>query len=156
GSGRLVGRRCAGGPQPSSGARPAARPRAPASPATTGRTRLGGAAASRPGPGRPGPQARGQRGGDAPGARAAGEVPTMNRERRTEICQRLQALNRHPTTELDYATPFELLVAVTLSAQATDRSVNLATKRLFEVAPTPAAMLALGEEGLCGHIRTIG
>lgn len=80
----------------------------------------------------------------------------MNRERRTEIFRRLQALNPHPTTELEYSNPFELLVAVALSAQATDRSVNLATRRLFALAPTPQAMLALGEEGLCEQIRTIG
>jgi endonuclease-3 len=80
----------------------------------------------------------------------------MNRERRSEIFRRLQALNPHPTTELDYRTPFELLAAVLLSAQATDRSVNLATRGLFAAADTPAAMLALGEEGIVEHIRTIG
>ncbi|WP_246154490.1 endonuclease III [Oryzomicrobium terrae] len=61
-----------------------------------------------------------------------------------------------PTTELEYETPFQLLVAVALSAQATDKSVNLATRRLFPLAPTPDAMLALGEEGLMEHIKTIG
>ena len=61
-----------------------------------------------------------------------------------------------PTTELEYDTPFQLLVAVALSAQATDKSVNLATRRLFPIAPTPEAMLALGEEGLADYIKTIG
>jgi endonuclease-3 len=80
----------------------------------------------------------------------------MNREKRTGIFRRLQALNPHPTTELEDSTPFELLVAVTLSAQATDRSVNLATRGLFAIANTPQAMLELGEDGLCERIRTIG
>ena len=80
----------------------------------------------------------------------------MNRATRTAIFERLQALEPHPTTELVCANPFELLVAVILSAQATDRSVNLATRALFAAAPTPATMLALGEEGLSEHIRTIG
>ena len=80
----------------------------------------------------------------------------MNRARRTEIFRRLQALNPHPTTELEYGNPFELLVAVVLSAQATDRSVNLATRELFRLAPTPQAMLELGEPALCEAIRTIG
>jgi endonuclease-3 len=69
---------------------------------------------------------------------------------------RLAAANPAPTTELAYASPFQLLVAVILSAQATDVSVNKATARLFPVAPTPAAMLALGEEGLTEYIKTIG
>jgi len=80
----------------------------------------------------------------------------MNAARRAEIFARLQALNPHPTTELEYGSPFELLVAVILSAQATDRSVNLATRELFRVADTPAKMLALGEEGASAFIRTIG
>jgi len=80
----------------------------------------------------------------------------VNRERRAEIFRRLQALNPEPTTELVYRNPFELLVAVLLSAQATDRSVNLVTPALFAAAPTPAAMLELGEEGIAGYIRTIG
>ena len=80
----------------------------------------------------------------------------MNRGKRREIFERLRAANPAPTTELVYRTPFELLVAVILSAQATDRSVNLATERLFAVADTPAAMLKLGEQGLKDHIRTIG
>jgi endonuclease-3 len=70
--------------------------------------------------------------------------------------ERLRARNPHPTTELEYGDPFQLLIAVILSAQATDRSVNLATRKLFPVAGTPAAILALGEEGLSQHIRTIG
>ncbi len=80
----------------------------------------------------------------------------MNREKRTEIFRRLREANPAPTTELEYATPFELLVAVILSAQATDVGVNKATRRLYPVANTPAAILALGEEGLREHIKTIG
>ncbi|PWG61561.1 endonuclease III [Sediminicurvatus halobius] len=80
----------------------------------------------------------------------------MNREKRAEIFRRLRDANPAPTTELTYSTPFELLVAVMLSAQATDRSVNAATARLFPVANTPEAILALGEEGVKQHIRTIG
>lgn len=80
----------------------------------------------------------------------------MNREKRAEIFRRLQAENPHPTTELEYATPFELLVAVILSAQATDVGVNKATRRLFPVASTPAAIAALGEAGLKEYIKTIG
>ncbi len=68
----------------------------------------------------------------------------------------LQAANPHPKTELEYASAFELLCAVLLSAQATDVSVNKATRRLFEVANTPQKMLALGLQGLEGHIKTIG
>ena len=80
----------------------------------------------------------------------------MNPVRRAEIFARLKALNPRPTTELEYRTPFELLVAVILSAQATDRSVNAATRRLFPVARTPQELLALGIEGLSEYIRTIG
>lgn len=80
----------------------------------------------------------------------------MNAAKRTEIFSRLRALNPKPTTELEYRTPFELLVAVVLSAQATDVSVNKATRRLFPVANTPAAILALGVEGLTPYIQTIG
>ena len=80
----------------------------------------------------------------------------MNPARRAEIFARLKALNPRPTTELEYGTPFELLVAVILSAQATDRSVNLATRELFGVANTPAAIAALGEDGLGEYVRTIG
>lgn len=69
---------------------------------------------------------------------------------------RLRDANPAPTTELHYATPFQLLIAVILSAQATDVGVNKATARLFPVAPTPEAMLALGEEGLTDYIKTIG
>jgi endonuclease-3 len=75
---------------------------------------------------------------------------------RIELFTRLQAGNPTPTTELEYTTPFELLAAVLLSAQATDKSVNAATRRLFPVANTPAAILALGVEGLETYIRTIG
>jgi len=80
----------------------------------------------------------------------------MNAEKRREIFTRFQAFNPHPTTELVYATPFELLVAVILSAQATDKSVNLATKDLFRVANTPQKMLALGQETLESYINRIG
>ncbi len=80
----------------------------------------------------------------------------MNAEKRREIFLRLQAANPHPTTELEYSTPFELLVAVLLSAQATDVSVNHATRQLFPVANTPQALLALGEERLSAYIQHIG
>ena len=80
----------------------------------------------------------------------------MNAEKRLEIFKRFREANPHPTTELEYTTPFELLIAVILSAQATDVSVNKATRHLFPVASTPAAMYALGEEGLTSYIRTIG
>ena len=80
----------------------------------------------------------------------------MNPRKRREIFERLRVANPTPTTELHYRSPFELLVAVMLSAQATDRSVNKATEPLFAVANTPAAILALGEEGLKRHIKTIG
>lgn len=80
----------------------------------------------------------------------------MNAARRHEIFARLRAANPEPATELNYATPFQLLVAVVLSAQSTDKGVNLATRGLFPVAPTPPAMLALGETGLREHIKTLG
>ena len=80
----------------------------------------------------------------------------MNPIKREEIFARLARANPAPTTELGYRTPFELLVAVVLSAQATDKSVNLATPRLFAVADTPQKMLALGVEGLIPYIQTIG
>jgi endonuclease III len=80
----------------------------------------------------------------------------MNNAKRRELYERLRAANPAPATELRYRTPFELLVAVVLSAQATDKSVNRATARLFAVASTPAAMLALGEEGLKQYISSIG
>jgi endonuclease-3 len=80
----------------------------------------------------------------------------VTRAEREEFFRRLRANDPHPTTELEYSTPFELLVAVILSAQATDVGVNKATARLFPIANTPAAILDLGEEGLKQHIRTIG
>lgn len=80
----------------------------------------------------------------------------MKRPDILELFRRLRELNPHPTTELAYRTPFELLVAVILSAQATDVGVNKATRRLFPVAATPAAILALGEDGLKRYIATIG
>jgi len=80
----------------------------------------------------------------------------MNAARRRAIFEALRSANPDPRGELEFRSPFELLVAVVLSAQATDRSVNQATDKLFRVANTPAAMLALGEEGLIAHIRTIG
>ncbi len=80
----------------------------------------------------------------------------MNDRQRLEMFRRFQAANPSPTTELEYATPFQLLVAVILSAQATDVGVNRATRRLFAVAPTPGSILALGVEGLKRHIASIG
>ncbi len=80
----------------------------------------------------------------------------MNKTKSTAIFERLRAANPAPTTELDYGSPFELLIAVILSAQATDKGVNLATARLFPLANTPAAILALGDAGLREQIRTLG
>lgn len=80
----------------------------------------------------------------------------MNADKRREIFQRLKAANPHPTTELEYHSPFELLVAVMLSAQATDISVNAATRHLYPVANTPQAILELGEEKLTEYIQRIG
>jgi endonuclease-3 len=80
----------------------------------------------------------------------------MSPAKRRELFARLAELNPHPTTELEYSTPFELLVAVMLSAQATDVGVNKATRRLFPIAKTPAAILALGEDELKRYIATIG
>ena len=80
----------------------------------------------------------------------------MNQAKRIEILTRLRAQNPHPTTELEYNSPFELLIAVILSAQATDKGVNKATAKLFPVANTPQAILDLGLEGLKGYIKTIG
>lgn len=80
----------------------------------------------------------------------------MNAAKVSALFERLREANPHPRSELDYSTPFELLVAVVLSAQATDRSVNLATVSLFRVARTPDAMLALGVEGLSPFIKSIG
>ena len=80
----------------------------------------------------------------------------MNAAKRNEIFARLSAANPAPTTELEYASVFQLLVAVILSAQATDKSVNIATRKLFADAPTPQAILALGEDGLTEYINRIG
>ncbi len=80
----------------------------------------------------------------------------MNKVKRQAIFERLQAANPHPTTELNFSSPFELLVAVLLSAQATDKGVNKATARLFPVANTPQAIHALGVDGLSEYIKTIG
>ena len=80
----------------------------------------------------------------------------MTPAKRHELFRRLRAANSEPKSELQYRTPFELLVAVVLSAQATDKSVNLATPKLFEAAPTPQAMVALGEARVTELIRTIG
>jgi endonuclease-3 len=80
----------------------------------------------------------------------------MNAAKRHEIFSRLRAANPSPKTELEYTTPFELLIAVLLSAQATDVGVNKATRRLYQVANTPAAMLALGLDELTDYIKTIG
>ncbi|NVK25015.1 MAG: endonuclease III [Gammaproteobacteria bacterium] len=80
----------------------------------------------------------------------------MNKEKRLEILTRLRDNNPNPTTELEFTTPFELLIAVLLSAQATDVSVNKATRKLYPVANTPEAILALGVDGLKEYIKTIG
>jgi len=80
----------------------------------------------------------------------------VNREKRTEIFSRLRDANPHPATELKYANPFQLLVAVILSAQSTDVGVNKATAALFKKVRTPNALLKLGEEGLREYIKTIG
>lgn len=80
----------------------------------------------------------------------------MNKEKRREIFSRWQSRNPHPQTELEYSSTFELLIAVILSAQATDVGVNKATRKLFPVANTPQQILDLGLDGLKRHIRTIG
>ncbi|GGX59984.1 endonuclease III [Saccharospirillum salsuginis] len=80
----------------------------------------------------------------------------MNKQKRTEIFTRLREANPHPETELNYTTPFELLVAVVLSAQATDKGVNKATDKLYPVANTPQAIYDLGLDGLKEYIKTIG
>lgn len=80
----------------------------------------------------------------------------MNEQKRHEIFSRLRAENPHPTTELEYTSPFELLIAVLLSAQATDVSVNKATRKLYPVANTPESIFKLGVEGLIPYIQTIG
>ena len=97
------------------------------------------------------------------GATSASPRPVATRRTRLmdadaiqEMFSRLRELNPHPTTELEYSTPFELLVAVILSAQATDVGVNKATRRLYPLANTPQAILALGEDGLKKHIATLG
>ncbi len=80
----------------------------------------------------------------------------MNNAKRYEIMKRLAAIRPNPKSELEYSNPFELLVAVVLSAQATDKSVNLATRKLYPVANTPEAIVKLGVEGLTPYIKTIG
>ena len=80
----------------------------------------------------------------------------MNAHKLREIFTRFKAANPHPTTELEYSSPFELLIAVILSAQATDKGVNLATRKLFPKANTPEKILALGEAGLRDYIKSIG
>lgn len=89
-------------------------------------------------------------------ASAATAAPPWNLARRRELFARLARANAAPTTELDYATPFELLVAVILSAQSTDKGVNKATEVLFKVADTPQALLKLGVRGLKRYIKSIG
>ncbi|MBF1164077.1 MAG: endonuclease III [Dechloromonas agitata] len=84
------------------------------------------------------------------------QTPPVKKSQVAQFYARLREANPAPTTELHYATPFQLLIAVILSAQATDVGVNKATARLFPVAPTPDSMLALGEEGLADYIKTIG
>lgn len=81
---------------------------------------------------------------------------TMNKQKRTEIFERLRKANPAPTTELVYTSPFELLISVILSAQATDVGVNKATAKLYPVANTPETILALGVDGLKQYIKTIG
>ena len=80
----------------------------------------------------------------------------MNKEKRIEIFSRLREDNPHPTTELNFSDPFELLIAVILSAQSTDKGVNKATAKLYPIANTPEAIYALGETGLKEYIKTIG
>lgn len=80
----------------------------------------------------------------------------MNKDKRRQILERLREANPHPTTELEYSSPFELLVSVILSAQATDVSVNKAMTKLYPVANTPQAILNLGVDGLKDYIKTIG
>lgn len=80
----------------------------------------------------------------------------MNKQKRSEIFSRLREADPEPTTELEYSNDFELLVAVALSAQSTDKGVNKATRKLFPVANTPEKILALGEDGLKQYIKTIG
>jgi endonuclease-3 len=84
------------------------------------------------------------------------EYRLMKPAERHEFFRRMQEINPHPKSDLQYSTPFELLIAVILSAQATDKSVNIATAKLYPVANTPKAILALGEEKLISYIQTIG
>ena len=91
-----------------------------------------------------------------PATKAAPRSARMPKADVVEMFTRLRELNPHPKTELEYSSPFELLVAVALSAQATDVGVNKATRKLFPVANTPQAILALGEDGLKKYIATIG
>lgn len=91
-----------------------------------------------------------------PVAKAAPRSARMPKADVVEMFTRLRELNPHPKTELEYSSPFELLVAVALSAQATDVGVNKATRKLFPVTNTPQAILALGEDGLKKYIATIG
>ncbi len=84
------------------------------------------------------------------------EARVMKPHERHEFFRRLQQFNPQPKSDLEFATPFELLVAVILSAQATDKSVNIATKKLYAVANTPAQIIALGEDALTEYVRTIG
>lgn len=90
-----------------------------------------------------------------PGA-TVGRVSVVNQSKRHAIFTRLREANPHPRTELEYATPFQLLIAVLLSAQATDKSVNLATRKFFPTRGTPERILDMGEAGLTDAIRTIG
>jgi endonuclease-3 len=83
-------------------------------------------------------------------------MPDMRLAAVAEVFRRLRDANPTPTTELEFASPFQLLVAVVLSAQATDKGVNIATRKLFALAPTPEAMADLGEAGIAEHIKTIG
>ncbi len=96
------------------------------------------------------------RGGPRPSPRPPGSGQPVNPAKRRAIYERLRQQNPHPRSELSYRTPFELLIAVVLSAQATDKSVNLATAKLFPVARTPQAIVKLGEAGLIPYIQTIG
>ena len=84
------------------------------------------------------------------------EARVMKPTERHEFFRRMQEINPHPKSDLEYGSAFELLVAVILSAQATDKSVNIATRKLFAVANTPESILALGEDALIDYIRTIG
>lgn len=95
-------------------------------------------------------------GGILPAETAFIKLIRVNPQKRRAIYERLQAANPHPTTELEYRSPFELLIAVVLSAQATDKSVNLATRQLFPMANTPATIVALGQEKLERYISRIG